>query len=122
MKSRPILFSAPMVRALRDGSKTQTRRVVKGQQAWPANTHHVAMLESRGTAMAVDARRCSHAPEIKCPYGQPGDQLWVKESHEFTYLDGRTHCIYKADGLELPVDHPFGEAPACYKTDRKSVV
>ena len=80
MKSRPILFSAPMVRALLDGSKTQTRRVVKGSDAWPINTHHATMLETRGTAMAVDAMRCTYGPEIKCPHGKTGDSLWVRET------------------------------------------
>lgn len=80
MNSHPIPFTSPMVRAILDGSKTQTRRVVKGSQAWPINTHHVTMLESRGTAMAVDAQRRTYGPEIKCPYGMPGDQLWVREA------------------------------------------
>jgi len=58
MKERPILFSAPMVRALLDGRKTQTRRVCKGARElscardWPVDT---------------------------CPYGVPGDRLWVRE-------------------------------------------
>jgi hypothetical protein len=69
-----------MVRALLDGSKTQTRRVVKGSDAWPSNTHHATTLESRGTAMAVDSKRCTFGPEIKNPYGKIGDQLWVRET------------------------------------------
>jgi hypothetical protein len=66
MKERPILFSAPMVRALLDGSKTQTRRVVKPRDlAW--------MDEHQGLREANNATRC--------PYGQPGDRLWVRETH-----------------------------------------
>jgi hypothetical protein len=54
MKEKPILFSGPMVRAILDGQKTQTRRIVKGiDQAW------------------------GH----RCPKGAPGDRLWVKETH-----------------------------------------
>lgn len=80
MKERPILFSGPMVRALLAGTKTQTRRVVKKSESWPMSAVRATMLESRGTAMAVDAQRCTYGPEIKCPYGKPGDRLWVREA------------------------------------------
>lgn len=65
MKERPILFSAPMVRALMAGKKTQTRREVKD-------------------------RHLLGGPPVEellklCPYGQPGDRLWVKE----TFFDVR---------------------------------
>jgi hypothetical protein len=54
MKERPILFSAPMIRALLAGTKTQTRRIVKpgAPDDWNA-----------------------------CPYGVIGDRLWVRETH-----------------------------------------
>ncbi|MDO8777054.1 MAG: hypothetical protein Q7K57_51770 [Burkholderiaceae bacterium] len=81
MKERPILFNGPMVRALLSGGKTQTRRIVKGAEQWPANAVKAVMLETRGTAMAVDAQRYTYSPEIKCPYGMPGDRLWVRETH-----------------------------------------
>jgi hypothetical protein len=68
MKERPILFSAPMVRALLDGSKTQTRRVAKGVQATHARTGEpLQRLDSAG-------------PRVPCQYGQPGDRLWVREN------------------------------------------
>jgi hypothetical protein len=63
MKERPILFSAPMVRAILDGRKTQTRRVAKGV---------VAVHTRTGEALA-DIDSCG--PRIRCPYGQPGDRL-----------------------------------------------
>lgn len=65
MKERPILFSAPMVRAILDGSKTQTRRVVKLQ------TPKAASISD----FCVDGIRVG-----RCPYGQPGDRLWVREA------------------------------------------
>lgn len=74
MKERPILFNAPMVRALLDGSKTQTRRAVKqidpAKEACTTNFH--------GDPMPV----CwaFGGPVIPCPYGQPGDRLWVRET------------------------------------------
>lgn len=70
MKERPILFSQPMVRAILAGTKTQTRRVVK-----PQPTHF--------NPAGVPRRARPDAPSsdvIRCPYGQPGDRLWVKET------------------------------------------
>lgn len=72
MRERPILFSAPMVRSVLDGSKTVTRRVVKYQahdlvddDGWPLVDRSIDGIgEVRGA----------------CPYGQPGDRLWVRES------------------------------------------
>lgn len=58
MKERPILFSAPMIRALIDGRKTQTRRVVK-------------------TALIKDIPGTG---QWDCPYGLAGDRLWVRET------------------------------------------
>lgn len=56
VRERPILMSAPMVRAILDGHKTQTRRIVK------------RFTPCGGTILTV------------CPYGNPGDRLWVKEA------------------------------------------
>ena len=75
MKARPILFSAPMVRALLDGRKTQTRRVVKPQP------HHgpVGQIVNLGGAeWAMDDGDLSGL--WTCPYGAPGDLLWVRET------------------------------------------
>lgn len=67
MADRPILFSWPMVRAILTGTKTQTRRVVKPAPDWKP---------------------------VGCPYGQPGDRLWVRETH---YLHG-VWSVRKDDG------------------------
>jgi hypothetical protein len=85
IKSRPILFSGPMVRAILDGRKTQTRRVVKPQPgegfSWPEEdaTGDWQWLNSPNDG---DAAECwpSYAEGLTCPYGQPGDQLWVREA------------------------------------------
>ena len=106
MKERPILFSAPMVRALLDGSKTQTRRVVKGSEKWPTTAVKAVVLQTRGTSMAVDAQRQCYGPEIKCPYGMPGDGLWVRETWLQTnpFTEGGMHTYgYRAtDAIEFP--------------------
>lgn len=83
MRERPILFSAPMVRAILEGRKTVTRRVVKlpkGSQleeiSWPWMRPTV-WLPSRQKSVLMD-----------CPYGEPGDQLWVRESWCPIYRQG----------------------------------
>lgn len=75
MKERPILFSAPMVRALLAGTKTQTRRIVNPQPNEDGIADDVDPCppysrEWKGSCGGV----------WKCPYGQVGDQSWVKET------------------------------------------
>jgi len=83
MKERPILFSGPMVRAILDGSKTQTRRVVKPQPSGvfcPAvGPYHPSRANRQGEAFpAPETYGASDEDEdYPCPYGQPGDRLWV---------------------------------------------
>lgn len=77
MKERPILFSGPMVRALLDGRKTQTRRVVK----WPGDAEP-DMIEAHEELPGEFAPWLNgeRLHTIECPYGVPSDRLWVKES------------------------------------------
>ena len=67
MKERPILYSAPMVRAVLNDTKTQTRRVAK----------KVNFVSSGGAALDFSD---NNIKEVLCPYGQPGDRLWVRET------------------------------------------
>ncbi|WP_440105360.1 hypothetical protein [Acidovorax sp. BL-A-41-H1] len=79
-KERPILFSGPMVRALLDGSKTQTRRECKPQPIADrrfVGGHYIpATKRNPGQELSVWAPYV----HIACPYGQPGDSLWVRET------------------------------------------
>lgn len=84
IKERPTLFSGPMVRALLDGSKTQTRRIVK-----PVGAHHIFQFRGEDEARGADEPtgewawcRAEHvvSEHIRCPYGKPGDRLWVRET------------------------------------------
>lgn len=70
VKERPILFSAPMVRAILEGRKSQTRRVLKGSTEFK-EPYNPAYLE---------AHRGAPGWKTICPYGVPGDRLWVKET------------------------------------------
>lgn len=85
-KERPILFSAPMVRAILDGSKTQTRRVVKTDPGpfWnPVVGLYNPIVIDNGGYEAPGPEIFGASDEIqgrKCPYGQPGDRLWVRET------------------------------------------
>lgn len=83
IKERPILFSAPMVRAILEGRKTVTRRPVK---ATKAHADGFIMFDHgngwRPYNMFGDSEVDSEGMEypIPCPYGQPGDRLWVRET------------------------------------------
>lgn len=80
-KERPILFSGPMVRALLEGRKTQTRRSLRPE--------HVGRL-------LADDQSSGHE---FCPYGQPGDRLWVRETWAPARNGdtGKVVAIYRAD-------------------------
>ncbi len=75
MKERPILFSAPMVRALLDGSKTQTRRIMREQVCAPgivraAGDGYCEIVNEYGVVI----------PGFNCHYGKDGDRIWVRET------------------------------------------
>ena len=82
MKERPILFSGSMVRAILEGRKTQTRRVIRFQP------------DEDGLAFDLIKRGWfdTSGREYKCPYGQPGDRLWVRE----TFHAYENRVIYRA--------------------------
>lgn len=67
---KPILFSGEMVRAIMDGRKIQTRRVVNRTDAGRVK------LQGSHKNWHLDDPYCVQA----CPYGQPGDRLWVRET------------------------------------------
>lgn len=94
VKERPIFFSAPMVRAILDGRKTQTRRVVKLIQL--AEDHGKPMLETGWNDTSYAPNPCLKVTfdgngekdtqtthRHFCPYGNVGDRLWVREACRF---------------------------------------
>ena len=99
MKERPILFSGPMVRAIREGRKTQTRRLVKPQ---PDKIHDGEPYWYVGGYRAWKLRDCDDilrkgGNDLKCPYGKPGDRLWVKETFTLTQ---HNLPVYMADSRD----------------------
>lgn len=93
VKERPILFSGPMVRAILEGRKTMTRRVVKFDPAenWcdlKEPSLWVDKIARERTAFAL-SRGDRHKPDQRslwmlCPYGEVGEKLWVRETWQCT--------------------------------------
>lgn len=106
MRCLPIPFKAEMVRAVLDGSKTQTRRPLKVQPHSVAEVASGNHLFDYRTDLADYSRVVPMADLVKrCPYGQPGDGLWVREAWKahttFDHLPPRdipqSHVWYMAD-------------------------
>ena len=99
MKERPILFNAPMVRAFLNCTKSQTRRVVK--------------LTEAGHVKEPSGHRRWHLADpnasLACPYGQPGDRLWVRETWTQEWMRPRqgAEVFYRADGEVAPEFEPW---------------
>ena len=118
MRERPILFSAPMVRAILDGRKTQTRRVVKPQpepiphDVWQSRRYDNGWWWSCAAAKTMVAM--FDMPSF-CPYGTPLDYLWLRETwfDNGSSWDGcadktPSRCVYRANGEfveQFPEDH-----------------
>lgn len=93
MKERPILFNAPMVRAILAGTKTQTRRVVMPPRKKGCHDLDALAQHQRGL----------------CPYGRPGDRLWVREAWR-AFKDG---ALYEDAGVEVD----YRATPAAWAKD-----
>lgn len=83
MKEIPILFSTPMIQALLDKRKSQTRRIVKPAVGWDNNWQVKRINEEHKDGIDRYEMRAGTQyglPYFKCPYGQPGDLLYVRET------------------------------------------
>lgn len=116
MKEHPMLMNAPMVRAILAGTKTQTRRVIKPQP--PRDCAPIRVEEFHPTVIDRNGDEQPGAPifgafdlggewGVRCPYGQPGDRLWVRETwgtatgeHSARWKQGT--ILYRADaGIDI---------------------
>lgn len=96
MKERPILMCGDMVRATLEDRKTKTRRVITAK-------YSVGRRSPPGVGQLLPFRWKNDKQEpVLCPYGQPGDRLWVRETFallESVRPDGHRAPIYRATSL-----------------------
>ncbi len=113
MKERGILFNGPMVRAILAGTKTQTRRVVKPVPDWE-NPQPCCAETSEGFQGPINRSMWSSGgtwtedeDPRRCPYGQPGDQLWVREAWAHTVVLGNPVTVYRAEDNRTDYGGPW---------------
>ena len=95
MRERPILFNSADVRAILSGAKTQTRRAIKPQPLEASFLDAPGRYQptfDAGGQLRVATPNGLHL--LTCPFGQPGDRLWVRETHAIF----PTHGQHRADG------------------------
>jgi hypothetical protein len=106
LKERPIIFSGPMVRAILEGRKTQTRRVLAKQPTSPATIFTgIPEIGSLHQFWAIwpspTPDENGHHPDDACkfPYGFVGDRLWVRETWQYAdhaVTNGDPCFVYRA--------------------------
>jgi hypothetical protein len=100
-KTRPVLFKGEMVRGILKRRKTHTRRIFK----LPRGTTWYEELGGQDEGWFTDGKGWWNVEEMSCPYGKPGDQLWVRE----TWARSRNNWLYAADAVGR--DGPQEEVP-----------
>ena len=132
IKERGIIFNGEMVRAILDGSKTQTRRVIKNQpfdRSWSRHDHHIEIVSGRADEGAeIDGlhaytKSSGGVWSAKCPFGKVGDRLYVRETFACFDADwifpGRPHDL--KDGPWENVVYSATEAKIPRGTKRPSI-
>jgi len=116
MKERGMIFNGEMVRAILDGRKTQTRRII--------SERHLNLIdlgsqigECYPLECGIDHENSQSYYREHCPFGKPGDRIWVRETyqgplfdyeHMEAYLEDSSKfekpdfCVYRADGKPAP--------------------
>lgn len=110
---RPIIFSAPMVRAILDGRKTQTRRIIaeKDRIGYPHSEIQFACDEYFTTTGNLSF-------ELKCPYGKSGERLWIREAWRVFKRYDEDRPAFIRDEPELAGLHFEADGPATHTHGR----
>ncbi len=100
-KQRPILFSAPMVRAILEGRKTVTRRPLNDRAL-----KNISIGAQIGECHELPTEGALHPNSIGyyndfCPFGQPGERLWVRETWFCNHLEVMRGPYLKPDDLDI---------------------
>lgn len=90
MKERPVLMHAKSINGILEGRKTQTRRIVKPRPdvPWKISPIDDEWLVEGWPKQERAMQNFGRAHRIRCPYGKPGDQLWVRETFAISSVDG----------------------------------
>ncbi|MBK0469017.1 hypothetical protein [Klebsiella aerogenes] len=126
MTERGMIFNGEMVRAIIDGRKTQTRRIVKGTDGavkfckeWDINGEEIFVVlgekDHTGMNPVLGA--------ISCPFGGVGDRIWVRETWSDVNLEGIPAVAYRADGdvYSLMDDESFLDEDGAFNYDEPRV-
>ena len=126
MTERGMIFNGEMVRAIIDGRKTQTRRIVKGTDGavkfckeWDINGEEIFVVlgekDHTGMNPVLGA--------ISCPFGGIGDRIWVRETWSDVNLEGIPAVAYRADGdvYSLMDDESFLDEDGAFNYDEPRV-
>lgn len=100
MKSRPILSSGEMVRAILNGTKTQTRRVCRDRELFDVGVFRAQAYVARRPVREKGVEIGRRETIVTCPFGQPGDRLWVRETYALLVGAGHRY-VYSADGTPM---------------------
>ncbi|WP_020408977.1 hypothetical protein [Hahella ganghwensis] len=112
-KERPILFNGEMVRAILDGRKIQTRRIMKVQPPC-ASYQMLRIVDSTGPRSERGKLHWAQLNENKtqvidsdhrlftCPFGEIGDRLWVRETWATVNTESGPALAYRADSDVIP--------------------
>lgn len=99
----PIIFNAEMVRAILEGRKTQTRRVIRPQPKYDSFDHLGCGFT--GLWAGWPESKDDIIWEARCPYGKPGDQLWVRETFAEICKLADPYCWCEYPSGEYNPDH-----------------